>query len=86
MPCCTYILYSASRDRYYIGATCDAMQERIRRHNSNHKGFTGASADWEIVYQEEQPDGKAAFARERELKSWKSRKRLEQLIASRQQL
>ncbi|MFN9116147.1 MAG: GIY-YIG nuclease family protein, partial [Bacteroidota bacterium] len=34
----TYILYSVQRDRYYIGSTGDHLEERLRRHNTNHKG------------------------------------------------
>ena len=35
-----YILYSPGRDRYYIGHTND-LNERIRKHNTNYKGYTG---------------------------------------------
>jgi putative endonuclease len=75
-----YILYSQSIDNYYVGATTDEMKERLRRHNSSHKkGFTGRASDWEVVYSEEFPLKEQAFAREREVKSWKSRKRIEKL-------
>ena len=47
----TYILFSKSLNKYYIGSTSD-IQERIRKHNSNHKGFTGKTNDWELVYTE----------------------------------
>jgi putative endonuclease len=46
-----YILFSAVKNSYYIGHTSD-LHERLRKHNSNHKGFTGKIGDWEIVYQE----------------------------------
>jgi putative endonuclease len=45
-------LYSPTRDRYYFGHTGDDLHERLRKHNSNHKGFTGKVDNWEIVYQE----------------------------------
>lgn len=35
MPYNTYILYSESLDRYYIGHSGDEMTERVRRHNTN---------------------------------------------------
>jgi putative endonuclease len=47
-----YILYWEIRDRYYVGFTGDSLAERLRKHNSNHKGFTGSSPDWRIVYYE----------------------------------
>ena len=36
-----YILYSPSADSYYIGFTGDDPLQRLRRHNTNHMGFTG---------------------------------------------
>jgi putative endonuclease len=47
-----YILHSEVRDKYYVGFTGDELQERLRKHNSNHKGFTGKTADWKVVYTE----------------------------------
>ena len=77
-----YILYSSLRDRYYIGYTGDDMQERLRRHNSNHKGFSGKTGDWKVVYVEVYSIKEAATRREREIKSWKSRKMIERLLSS----
>ena len=77
-----YILYSNSRNNYYIGFTGDALDERLRKHNSNHKGFTGKSGDWKIVYTENYPTKKEASERERMIKSWKSRKKVEILVNS----
>jgi putative endonuclease len=78
----TYILYSKKRDCYYIGSTSDALEQRIRRHNSNHKGFTGHTGDWQLLYSEEFETKKLALTREKKLKAWKSRKRIEALINS----
>ena len=75
-----YILYSASKDRYYIGHTGDEMEERLRRHNSDHKGFTGKTGDWQIVYTELYTAKEEAYARERIVKKWKSRIMIEALI------
>ena len=80
MPFHLYILFSANRNKYYIGHTGDLLSERLRRHNSNHKGFTGPVDDWIIVYTEEFETKQLAYKREREIKDWKSRKRIEQLI------
>ncbi|RIW13949.1 GIY-YIG nuclease family protein [Algoriphagus lacus] len=80
MACGFYILFSKSKNTFYIGHTCEGLAERLRKHNSKHKGFTGGSADWEVVYYEEHTDKTAAFRREREVKSWKSRKKIEELI------
>jgi len=76
-----YILYSPTLDRYYIGHTSD-LEERIRRHNTDHKGYTGGLGDWSLVYSEDFKDKGGAYARERQVKGWKSRKRILELIAA----
>jgi putative endonuclease len=76
-----YILFSISRSKYYIGYTGDNIEQRLRRHNSNHKGFTGSVNDWKVVYTEMFEEKRAAHKREREVKNWKSRGRVERLIA-----
>ncbi|MGE8553537.1 MAG: GIY-YIG nuclease family protein [Chryseobacterium jejuense] len=48
--CYCYILYSESLEKYYIGHSCDDLQERLRKHLANHKGFTSKAKDWIIVY------------------------------------
>jgi putative endonuclease len=80
-----YILYSPSKDKYYVGATCDDLTERVRKHNTNHKGFTGGTGDWELKYKEPYPNKQQAYKRENEIKGWKSRKRIEALIQSAEQ-
>jgi putative endonuclease len=75
----TYILYSAALGKYYIGSTKD-LTGRIRRHLSNHKGYTAATDDWELVYSEKYPTKGEASKRERQLKSWKNKNRLQDLI------
>ena len=77
-----YILYSNNLDGFYIGATNDKITERLRRHNSKHKGFTGKTSDWEVVYFENFDKKEDAFMREKEVKSWKNRKKIEQLVQS----
>ncbi len=76
-----YILYSTEGDFYYVGHTTEPMEERLRKHNSDHDGFTGKFKDWRVVYIERFPSKTLAYAREREVKKWKSRKRMEKLIA-----
>jgi putative endonuclease len=76
----TYILFSSTLNKYYIGHTGDDLQVRLRKHNTNHAGFTGGLGDWHIVYAEQFETKALAYAREREIKNWKSRKRIERLI------
>ena len=74
------VLYSVLLDKYYVGHTSDDLSERIRKHNTNHKGFTGGKGDWELKYMEIYTEKSLAYAREREVKKWKSRKMIEKLI------
>ena len=76
-----YILFSKSAGKYYVGHTTEPIEERLRKHNSNHSGFTGKFNDWDVVYFEGYPSKELAYRREREIKGWKSRTRIEKLIA-----
>jgi putative endonuclease len=69
-----YILWSIKANKFYIGHTTESLEERIRKHNSNHKGFTGKFQDWELIYSESYSSKELAYAREREVKGWKSKK------------
>ena len=75
-----YILFSRIRNRYYVGSTSDRLDGRIRKHNSNHKGFTGKTGDWQLVHSEIYDEKHQAVKREAKIKSWKSRKVIENLI------
>jgi predicted GIY-YIG superfamily endonuclease len=44
-----YILFSELKDRYYVGYTGDQIEERLRKHNSIHSGFTGGTGDWKSL-------------------------------------
>lgn len=74
-----YILYSKNLDRYYIGVT-ENVEQRLQKHLCNHSGFTGKAKDWTIRFTEFYPDKTAALKREKQLKGWKNRLRIEQLI------
>ena len=75
-----YILHSKKLNKFYIGHTSD-LQDRLRKHNSNHKGYTGKVNDWEIVCTEAFPSKELAYEREREIKKWKSKVKIQKLIA-----
>ncbi len=74
-----YILFSIKRNRYYVGFAND-LERRIKMHNTNHKGFTGHTGDWKLVYQEVFNKKEKAAFREKLIKNWKSRKLIEKLI------
>ena len=77
-----YILYSQNINKYYIGFTGDQVEVRLQKHLSEHRGFTGKQKDWQIVYSEYFQEKSEAMKREKEIKNWKSRIKIEKLIGS----
>ncbi|NOT50664.1 MAG: GIY-YIG nuclease family protein [Chitinophagaceae bacterium] len=77
-----YILYSTILDRFYTGCTGDVLDQRIKKHLSDHNGFTSRAKDWALVYHETFEDKTLALKREKEIKGWKSQKRIRKLIGS----
>tara|TARA_R110000850_G_scaffold80862_1_gene173557 strand:- start:101352 stop:101606 length:255 start_codon:yes stop_codon:yes gene_type:complete len=78
-----YILYSNKLDRFYLGHTGDSLDERLKKHLSNHKGFTSRAKDWEVCYFETFSAKSLAYQRELQVKRMKSRKYIENLLAIR---
>ena len=78
--CVTYILQSESLDSFYIGSTSMDMCERLRRHLSNHKGYTAKAKDWVVVFQKQFDNISDARGLERKLKNWKSKTRIQEFI------
>ena len=80
MPFSLYILFSRDLDKFYIGHTGEDVQERLRKHLSDHDGFTSTAQDWTVVYTERYDTKTDAYSREREIKNWKSKKMVQKLI------
>ena len=66
-----YILYSIAADKFYVGHTSEDIQERIRKHLSNHDGFTFHFKDWKLMYTENFETKSEAYQRELEIKTFK---------------
>jgi putative endonuclease len=75
-----YILKSETLNSFYVGMTSMVIEDRIRRHLSDHKGFTGKAKDWKLVYSEVFQTKEEDLKRESEIKNWKSSKRIQKLI------
>ena len=45
-----YILFSNQIQKYYTGYTNSSINERLKQHLYNHKGFTGKAKDWIVAY------------------------------------
>jgi putative endonuclease len=78
-----YILYSDALDKFYIGHTEQSPEERLKKHLSNHDGFTARAKDWKLVYSEFYDTKQMASKRENQIKSWKSKAAIQKLIKDR---
>jgi putative endonuclease len=73
-----YIIYSKTKDRYYIGQT-ENVEKRLEEHIVRKN--LGAE-DWILVYTESYNTRRGAVKREAEIKSKKRRASIEALISS----
>jgi putative endonuclease len=78
-----YIIYSASLDRFNVGYTSDEINSRLHKHNANHKEFTGKGSDWILRYIDPFATKAEAMRREKEIKSWKIRQKIESFLSVR---
>ncbi|HEY4479078.1 MAG TPA: GIY-YIG nuclease family protein [Candidatus Paceibacterota bacterium] len=74
----TYILRSI-RGKYYIGSTRD-LYKRIVLHNTRRVKSTKYGSPWKLLYFEKFNNLSDARNREIQIKHWKSRVAVEQLI------
>ena len=74
-----YILFSSKLDKYYIGSTGN-LEGRLQRHNTSNTGFTSTGKPWEIKYFETFETKSETMNRELELKKWKNKILIEELI------
>lgn len=76
-----YILRSENNGQYYVGHT-DDIEDRVGRHNSGRVIATRKNRPWILFHKEKFTDRASALNRERQVKSWKSRKAIERLKSS----
>ena len=72
-----YVLQNPS-GRFYTGHT-DDLETRVANHNRTGKivgKFTRKNGPWILVWSEQHTNRSDAMRREREIKSWKSAKRI----------
>ncbi|MEM6769999.1 MAG: GIY-YIG nuclease family protein [Bacteroidota bacterium] len=79
--CFVYILYSHSKDKFYVGYTCQ-LAERFVRHQSGYSKSTKSGRPWVIAYLERFANASSAYQRELQIKRKKSRRYLQELANS----
>jgi len=81
MPFSTYIIYSQTLDRYYIGST-ENIERRLERHiKGNGSTYTKKANDWVLKWQRNFETRSEAVSFELLIKKKKSRKYIEYLIS-----
>jgi len=76
-----YIIYSKSKNRYYVGHS-DNLLRRIPEHNAGQCKATRFGLPWTLVYSKSFNSRADAMKEEYRIKKMKSRKFIERLIAS----
>ena len=74
-----YILQSLKDQSYYIGQTKN-VSNRLERRNRRRQSATRSKVPWELIYTEPFPTRSQAVRRELEIKSWKSRQAIKELL------
>jgi putative endonuclease len=77
-----YALYNKENDKIYIGQTED-LDKRLALHNSKafKRSYTARfSGSWELIYQETRDDRLSVLKREKQLKSYRGRQFIKNLI------
>jgi putative endonuclease len=74
-----YILQSERSGRFYIGCA-EKPEARLAEHQRGQTLATRGRGPWNLVYQEHFDTLSEARCRERQLKSWKSHRSIEELI------
>jgi len=70
-----YILYSASRDLFYVGITVH-LEQRISEHNSGKSGFTFSGILWRLLWYTIKSSENEAETLERKLKNYSREKKI----------
>ncbi len=76
-----YILRSLSTQKYYTG-TAEDVSQRVGEHNRGQTLSTRNRGPWKLVYQKQFETVAEARRRERQIKSWKSHRSIDELIRS----
>jgi len=83
---CVYVVKNEN-NKIYIGQTAD-LEKRLKRHNgllrNKPSSFTSRNkGNWRLIYKEEFKTRKEAIDREKQLKTYRGRKFIKELILGR---
>ena len=78
-----YVLFSEVHNKIYVGQTHN-LENRLQMHNSpENEGWTRTWQPWRLIYQEELSSRSEALKREKELKSYRGREFIREMLKRR---
>jgi len=75
----TYAIYSITLDKIYVGQT-NNIDRRIKEHKNGYSTYTSNARDWKLIYQKSFTSRSSAMKREKQLKSFRGREFLKNLV------
>jgi putative endonuclease len=66
---------------FYRTGPCRDLEARLERHQTGREDSTRSGVPWDLVWHEAYPTRAEAMGRERQIKSWKSRIRIDRLVS-----
>ena len=79
MPTFVYILQSDSSGAFYVGSTSD-LPRRLGEHQRSQSPYTRGRGPWKLVHEEVFATTAEARRRERQIKSWKSHRTIQEVM------
>ena len=77
-----YILHSPSAGEYYVGSFSNPEGRLLAHNHPQNKGFTKRYQPWNLVFKKQYQTKAEAETAERKIKSYKSRRMIEQILRS----
>jgi putative endonuclease len=75
-----YVLYSPGFNNIYIGFSSELTNRLMAQNDSRNTGWSSRYQPWELFYTEEHPTKSAAMQREKELKTFRGRAFIREML------
>ena len=77
---CTYVLYSPGFNKIYIGFSSELTNRLLAHNDKRNSGWSSRYQPWELLYSEEHPTKSEAMHREKQLKTFRGREFIREMI------
>ena len=76
----TYVLYSRDFDKIYVGFSSELTNRLLAHNDHRNTGWSSRYQPWELLYSEEHPVKCEAMKREKQLKTFRGREFIREMI------